>query len=83
MKASHLNLLLRINQLLYNSFLHIKVNIKATKNQRMLTIRRGETSPTAALPAIVLNAQNIEVKVSKKWALEKNFISTFKIKKKN
>jgi hypothetical protein len=40
----------------------------------MLTINKGDTSPTAALPAIVLNAQNIEVSVNKKCALVKNFM---------
>ena len=41
----------------------------------MLTIRKGETSPTAALPAMVLNAQKIEVSVKRKWGLVKIFIN--------
>jgi hypothetical protein len=43
--------------------------MRETKNHRTLTINKGETSPTAALPAIVLKAQNNEVKVNKKCAL--------------
>jgi hypothetical protein len=40
----------------------------------VLTISNGDTSPTAALPAIVLNAQKSEVSINKKCALVKIFI---------
>ena len=36
------------------------------KNHLTLTIRKGETSPTEALPAVVLNAQKIDVSVKRK-----------------
>ena len=45
-----------------------------TKNHLTLTTNSGETSSTAALPAIVLNAQNNEVNVKRKCALVKMFI---------
>ena len=49
-----------MNHASINSFLHNNVKIIATKNHLTLTIIRGDTSPTAALPAIVLKAQNNE-----------------------
>ena len=63
---SHLILLLNIVHISFNWFLHKKVNIIETNNHLRLTINNGETSPTAALPAIVLNAQKIEVNVKRK-----------------
>ena len=51
-----------------------KFKIIETNNHLRLTINNGETSPTAALPAIVLNAQKIEVNVKRKWGFVKIFI---------
>ena len=56
------------------SFIDIDKIIE-TKNHLTLTINKGETSPTAALPATVLNAQNIDVSVNRKWGLVKIFIN--------
>ena len=58
-------------QVSINWFLHKIDKIIETKNHLTLTINKGETSPTAALPATVLKAQNIDVSVSRKWGLVK------------
>jgi hypothetical protein len=42
------------------------VSIIETKNHLTLTINRGDTSPTAALPAIVLKAQKRDVSINNK-----------------
>ena len=52
----------------------MNVKIIDTKNHLTLTTNNGETSSTAALPAIVLKAQKSDVKVNKKCAFVRNFI---------
>jgi hypothetical protein len=64
--TSHFNCEFSIDQVLSNSFLHIMVRIIETKNHLKLTINRGDTSPTAALPAIVLKAQKRDVSINNK-----------------
>ena len=55
-----------MNQVFSNSFLHIIVRIIETKNHLILTMNSGDTSPTAALPAIVLKAQKRDVSINNK-----------------
>ena len=76
---SHLILRLKIVHISFNWFLHKNDNIIETNNHLRLTINNGETSPTAALPAIVLNAQKIEVNVKRKWGFVKIFIKFFEL----
>ena len=78
--TNHWSLYFKTFQVSNNSFLHKKVNKIDTKNHLMLTTSNGETSPTAALPAIVLKAQNNEVKVNKKCALVNIFMQKLCLK---
>ena len=65
--TNHLSLYFKTFQVSNNSF-------PVSYTHLTLTTSNGETSSTAALPAIVLKAQNKEVKVNKKCALVNIFM---------